>query len=210
MKGRRRIGGPAKRAPVHGERAALSIRIAPILKRRLDAAAEEGGRSQSQEAEIRLASSFEREDMLDQVFAKAVEVSVMLLDPSCGGGEHLMAAQSWLRGSVQTKGDTNGNQFVFILEHDTDEAVVRDAKTNIPYKDESHSSTTCTLAEYRYLARKNRLRLVSPSQAAMTAADAALRLTKSSRRPPSREELAEVIKRELLASGTRSREELQL
>lgn len=59
-------GGPPKRKPKDGERVALSLRMTPALKRRLDAAAERGGRSLSQEAEVRLERSFDREDLLSE------------------------------------------------------------------------------------------------------------------------------------------------
>ncbi len=71
VKPRRKIGGPPKREPKPGERVALSLRMTPDLKRRLDYAADQGGRSQSQEAEIRLQQSFDREDLLPQVMALA-------------------------------------------------------------------------------------------------------------------------------------------
>ncbi len=71
--------------------------------------------------------------------------------------------QSWLRGTVQTKGDINGNQFVFVLEGDADEAVTRSANTNIPYADDTQSSVTCTLNEYHHLARKNSFNIYSSS-----------------------------------------------
>lgn len=45
--------------------------MTPALKERLDAAAEAGGRSQSQEAEFRLERSFEREALLTDVLALA-------------------------------------------------------------------------------------------------------------------------------------------
>ena len=44
--------------PEAGERVQLSFMVAPELKRQLDAAANASGRSQSQEAEIRLEKSF--------------------------------------------------------------------------------------------------------------------------------------------------------
>lgn len=71
--------------------------------------------------------------------------------------------QSWVRGTVQTKGDINGNQFVFVLEGDADEAVERGANTDIPYADDTQSSTTCTLNEYHHLARKNSFNIYSSS-----------------------------------------------
>ena len=67
----KKLGGPPKRQFKEGERVALSLRMTPELKRRLDAAAEAGGRSQSQEAEIRLEKSFERQDLLPEVLSLA-------------------------------------------------------------------------------------------------------------------------------------------
>ena len=56
---------------VAGERFQLGIRVTPDLKRRLDAAAEAGGRSQSQEAEFRLERSFDHEDLLPEALTLA-------------------------------------------------------------------------------------------------------------------------------------------
>jgi hypothetical protein len=64
-------GGPPKRKPKDGERVALSLRMTPALKRRLDAAAEKGGRSLSQEAEVRLERSFDHQDLLSEVLTIA-------------------------------------------------------------------------------------------------------------------------------------------
>ncbi len=64
-------GGPPKRRPKDGERVALSLRMTPALKRRLDAAAEKGGRSLSQEAEVRLERSFDHQDLLSEVLTIA-------------------------------------------------------------------------------------------------------------------------------------------
>jgi hypothetical protein len=63
---RKKFAGPPKREPKPGERVALSLRMSPDLKRRLDAAAETNGRSQSQEAEFRLERSFDREALLSE------------------------------------------------------------------------------------------------------------------------------------------------
>jgi hypothetical protein len=54
--------------PEDGERVPLSFRITPELKRLLDAAADASGRSQSQEAELRLEKSF----WLDQLMANGM------------------------------------------------------------------------------------------------------------------------------------------
>src|SRR5262245_49226328 len=67
----RKPGGPPKRKPKEGERVALSLRMSPELKRQLDAAAELGGRSQSQEAEFRLERSFDRSDLVSEVLSLA-------------------------------------------------------------------------------------------------------------------------------------------
>ena len=45
--------------------------MTPDLKRRLDAAAEQGGRSQSQEAEVRLERSFDRQELLSDALSLA-------------------------------------------------------------------------------------------------------------------------------------------
>jgi hypothetical protein len=50
--------------PTVGLRVPLSLRVTPEFKERLDAAAEQSGRSQSQEAELRLERSFDRQDLL--------------------------------------------------------------------------------------------------------------------------------------------------
>jgi hypothetical protein len=57
--------------PTVGKRIPLGLRVTPDLKRKLDFAAEETGRSQSQEAELRLERSFEREEMLPDVLTLA-------------------------------------------------------------------------------------------------------------------------------------------
>lgn len=71
--------------------------------------------------------------------------------------------QSYLRGTVQTEGDVNGDTFIFILEGAADEAVERGANGNIPYASDNQSSSSCTLKEYHHLARKNQFNIVSSS-----------------------------------------------
>jgi hypothetical protein len=51
-------GRPRKRQPKPGERVSLGLRVTPNLKADLDGAAKVSGRSQSQEAELRLERSF--------------------------------------------------------------------------------------------------------------------------------------------------------
>jgi hypothetical protein len=55
-------GGRPQRKPKPGERVPLGLRVTPQMKVRLDKAAEQSGRSQSQEAEFRLQQSFSNED----------------------------------------------------------------------------------------------------------------------------------------------------
>jgi hypothetical protein len=63
-------GAPPKREPT-GERFQIGVRLTSEQKRRLDAAAEESGRSQSQEVELRLAHTFDRQDLLPEVMSLA-------------------------------------------------------------------------------------------------------------------------------------------
>jgi TraY domain len=58
---KKRLGRPTK-APEGNERVMLGLRVTADIKRRLDAAAAASGRSQSQEAELRIERSFEGED----------------------------------------------------------------------------------------------------------------------------------------------------
>jgi TraY domain len=67
----KKFGAPPKREPKPGERFQLGVRVTPETKRRLDAAAERSGRSQSQEAELRLERSFDRQDLLPEVLVLA-------------------------------------------------------------------------------------------------------------------------------------------
>lgn len=62
----RRIGRPTKQ-PAPGKRASLGLKVTADIKRRLDAAARANGRTQSQEAEVRLEQSFRDEYLLQQI-----------------------------------------------------------------------------------------------------------------------------------------------
>ncbi len=63
-------GRPAKH-PTEGKRIPLGLRVTAQIKQRLDDAAAKNGRSQSQEAELRLERSFERQDLLPETLALA-------------------------------------------------------------------------------------------------------------------------------------------
>jgi hypothetical protein len=57
-------GRPRKRQPKSGERVSLGLRVTPSMKATLDAKAKAGGRSQSQEAELRIEQTFAEEKSL--------------------------------------------------------------------------------------------------------------------------------------------------
>jgi len=57
----RRIGRPVKE-PAPGTRVSLGLKVTPAIKKQLDAAAALTGRTQSQEAELRLENSFRDDD----------------------------------------------------------------------------------------------------------------------------------------------------
>jgi TraY domain len=61
-----------------GRRVALSLRLTPSIKELLDAAALEGGRSLSQEAEFRLEQSFQR-DRLSRIEDILTEIACVLM-----------------------------------------------------------------------------------------------------------------------------------
>jgi hypothetical protein len=68
---KRRVGRPT-RPPRSGERVTLGLRVTADLKRKLEKDAGKSGRSLSQEAEIRLEQSYDREWI-----AKLVQAMVM-------------------------------------------------------------------------------------------------------------------------------------
>jgi len=67
---RKRTGRPTKRA-IPGTRVSLGLKVTPAIKDRLDQSAMASGRTQSQEAELRLERSFGREDLLPETLALA-------------------------------------------------------------------------------------------------------------------------------------------
>ena len=69
-KPRKNLGGrPRKHEREAGEKVHLGIRVAPELKKRIEEITTDTGRSQSQEAEHRLARSFDRQDLLPEVLS---------------------------------------------------------------------------------------------------------------------------------------------
>jgi hypothetical protein len=66
----KRVGRPIKEVE-EGERAALSLRVRPMIKKKLEQAADLNGRSLSQEAEFRLEHTFDRQSLLHEVLTLA-------------------------------------------------------------------------------------------------------------------------------------------
>ena len=58
-----RGGRPRKQKIKPGDRVSIGFRVTPKMKAKIDAAAEESGRSQAQEIELRLERSFDRQDL---------------------------------------------------------------------------------------------------------------------------------------------------
>lgn len=106
-------GRKAVRQPEPGERVPLGLRVTPQLKERLDSAAEHSGRSQSQEAELRLERTFRDDDLLPELMAatfgaKLAAVLMVVGDAMSAVGPtvaHLdtptpEAAEDWLNNPV--------------------------------------------------------------------------------------------------------------
>jgi hypothetical protein len=66
----KRMGRPTK-PPTPGERVPLSLRVTAEIRDKLEKAAVEKGRSLSQEAELRIERSFDREELLPEVLTLA-------------------------------------------------------------------------------------------------------------------------------------------
>lgn len=67
---KKRTGRPPK-PPRPGQKSSLGLKVTAEIKRRIDTEAMRQGRTQSQEAEWRLARSFDRQDLLDEVLTIA-------------------------------------------------------------------------------------------------------------------------------------------
>src|SRR5437867_3040690 len=70
MKEKKRMGRPVK-PPEPGKRISLGLKVTPEIKDKIDRAARENGRTQSQEAELRLEQSFHAQRLLNQVLELA-------------------------------------------------------------------------------------------------------------------------------------------
>src|SRR4051812_29212056 len=66
MKGASHRGGRPKKAAATGTRTQIGIRVGADVKQSLDAAITESGRTQSQEAELRIELSFRTQQLLHQ------------------------------------------------------------------------------------------------------------------------------------------------
>jgi hypothetical protein len=90
--------------PTIGKRVSLGLRVTPQTKKKLDAAAEENGRSQSQEAELRIERSFDRADLLGEVLTLAygedIAADLMRLGVEMKARRHRREAPFELAGAV--------------------------------------------------------------------------------------------------------------
>lgn len=90
-------GRPTK-APKAGERVPLGLRVTAEMKRKLDAASERSGRSQSQEAEFRMERSFSEEDAFGGPELRRMAI---MMAASFGHAGHMHAGQrpaaEWLK-----------------------------------------------------------------------------------------------------------------
>jgi hypothetical protein len=96
-KKRARMGRPTK-APSPGERVSLGLRVTAEIKRKLDEAGEKSGRSQSQEAEIRLERSFELEHF-EASIARMIDelrehITALVRAQGKGLAQHIMALEA--------------------------------------------------------------------------------------------------------------------
>jgi TraY domain-containing protein len=101
--------GRKPKAPNPGQRASLGLKVTPEIKRKLDLAAQANGRTQSQEAEVRLENSFRDErlmvDAMVLVYGRRLTGLLLELgDLLSEVGRHvgfevtgsLVAAENWL------------------------------------------------------------------------------------------------------------------
>jgi len=100
--GKKRVGRPLQ-VPLPGQRMSLGLKVTAEIKGRLDQAAKENGRTQSQEAEARLERSFHHDDLLPQLLAAAY-------------GERLAGILMMIGGAMSDAGRQAGFSAIFTLE----------------------------------------------------------------------------------------------
>jgi hypothetical protein len=128
MEGASKRRGRPSRAPEPGERVKLGLRVTPKLKQSLDTAAQNGGRSQSQEAEFRLEQSFDRGDLLSDALTLAYspELAGLLLTIAAAIDN---AARSASRAAPEDARHWSRNAYVFAQ---TEQAVLEVMKAFRP------------------------------------------------------------------------------
>src|SRR3954447_19596048 len=89
-KTKKRVGRP----PDPVQRVPLSLRVTPDVKKQLDTAAKQSGRSQSQEAEFRLEQSFRTVDLFDQILGLAYQRPTAGIVKFVGDVFHLTAQRA--------------------------------------------------------------------------------------------------------------------
>ena len=103
----KRLGRP-KRKPTPGARASLGLRVTAETKQRLDDAAEQSGRSQSQEAELRLEQTFAAEDRLGGPSMVGLMETIASVMKSTGENAGFLAT-----GKIMNQGEWMGVPFAF-------------------------------------------------------------------------------------------------
>jgi hypothetical protein len=98
--------GRPRKAPKPGTRVSLGLKVTPEIKNKLDENAQASGRTQSQEAEVRIERSFERENLLIEVLSLAygrqlggvVLLIADVMNHAGVGGAYIKAgsAENWL------------------------------------------------------------------------------------------------------------------
>jgi hypothetical protein len=111
-------GGPGRKACVAqpGTRAALGLRVTHAVKNRLDAAARQNGRTQSQEAEVRLENSFRNERVLGE--------ALDLLFGHTNGDLLLSVFGTMLRGAAEVSHDQSHSEH-WLDDHSTRKAAAQ-------------------------------------------------------------------------------------
>src|SRR5262245_20388511 len=103
------FGAPPKRTLKATERFQLGVRVTGQNKQRLDAAADQFGRSQSHEAERRIERSFEYEDAISQGLSLAYGRRV--------AGLAQMLASAMLHSGVNTLVSKGGGPLAEVIDH---------------------------------------------------------------------------------------------
>jgi hypothetical protein len=200
----KKIGAPPKRDPRPGERFTIATRVRPELKRRLDAAAAESGRSQAQETELRLERSFDRTDLLSEVLTLAYGKEIALELMRLGAEMKARAGVAEMRQPYETFfADNKVRKHVF--DHRAGKARTLNVTAEARQHYEKVTAEVRQLYEtfFAFFADKNVNAWTQQwdawAQSRITECSGALvSLINSNPRGPSRQELEEFLQKQLL------------